>query len=203
MRRLAGSRAEEVCVSTIRLLVAERDITELRVDAIVNSSDPARVGYGGLNGQIHQVAGPRLRRVSQALRGHPAGTVKLTLGYGLPARYVLHTIVPTAHGPTAEEQNLLALCYRRCLALASLRRLRTLVFPVLGSGQRGFPFQVAATIALTEIPRFLEQDTVLDRVIVTIHDDRGFDLSNLAKDLLGYYMDEGWMLAGAWDSLLH
>ncbi len=188
---------------TIRLLVAERDITELRVDAIVNSADPVHVGYGGLNGQIHQVAGPRLRRVSQALRGQPAGTVKLTLGYGLPARYVLHTIVPTAHGPTAEEQDLLALCYRRCLALASQRRFGTLVFPVLGSGQCGFPFRLAANIALTQIQWYLEHDTILDRVIVTIQDDRGYDLSNLAKELLGYYRDEGWILAGAWDSPLH
>jgi O-acetyl-ADP-ribose deacetylase (regulator of RNase III) len=192
-----------VCLPTIRLLVAERDITRLRVDAIVNSADPMHLGRGGLNGQIHQVAGPRLLRASRALRGHAAGSVKLTLGYGLPARYVLHTIVPTAHGPTAEEQDLLAECYRRCLALASRRRLGTLVFPVLGSGQRGFPFDLAATIALTEIQRYLEQDTILDRVIVTIYDARGYDLSNLAKELLGYYMDEGWMLAGEWDSPLH
>jgi O-acetyl-ADP-ribose deacetylase (regulator of RNase III) len=190
-------------VPTIRLLVAERDITELRVDAIVNSADPVHLGHGGLNSQLHQVAGPRLRRASRALRGQAAGTVKLTLGYGLPARYVLHTIVPTAHGPTPEEQDLLAHCYRRCLALASQRRFRTLVFPVLGSGQHGFPFRLAATIALSEIQRYLEHDTILDRVIVTVYDDRGYDLSHLAKDLLGYYRDEGWMLAGAWDSPLH
>ncbi|HEX8034661.1 MAG TPA: macro domain-containing protein [Ktedonobacterales bacterium] len=187
----------------IRLLVAERDITRLCVDAIVNSADPVHLGQGGLNGQIHQVAGPRLRRVSQTLRGRPAGTVKVTLGYGLPARYVLHTIVPLAHGPTAEEQDLLAQCYRRCLALASQRRFSTLVFPVLGSGQRGFPFRLAATIALSEIQRYLEHDAILDRVIVTIYDARGYDLSLLAKELLGYYMDEGWMLAGAWDNPLH
>jgi O-acetyl-ADP-ribose deacetylase (regulator of RNase III) len=190
-------------VSTVRLFVAERDITELRVDAIVNSADPVRLGRGGLNGQIHQVAGPRLLRASRALRGQAAGSVKLTLGYGLPARYVLHTIVPTAHGPTAEEQDLLAECYRRCLTLASQRRFGTVVFPVLGSGHCGFPFRLAATIALTEIQRYLEHDAILGRVIVTIYDDRGYDLSNLAKELLGYYMDEGWELAGAWDSPLH
>jgi O-acetyl-ADP-ribose deacetylase len=188
---------------TVRLLVAKRDITELRVDAIVNSADPVPLGSGGLNGQIHQVAGPRLLRASRALRGHATGSVTLTQGYGLPARYVLHTIVPTTHGPTAEEQDLLAECYRRRLALASRRRFGTLVFPVLGSGQRGFPFRTAATIALTEIQQYLARDTVLDRVIVTIHDDRGYDLSNLAKKLLGYYMDEGWELAGAWDCPLH
>jgi O-acetyl-ADP-ribose deacetylase (regulator of RNase III) len=186
----------------IRLLVAERDVTTLRVDAIVNSAGPVFLGRGGLNGQIHQVAGPRLRRASQSLHGQAAGTVKLTLGYGLPARYILHAIAPTAHGPSAEEQDLLAQCYRRCLALASRRWFRTVAFPVLGSGQHGFPFHLAATIALTEIQDFLAQDTILDRVMVTIHDDRGYDLSNLAKDLLGYYMDEGWMLAGAWDSPL-
>ena len=129
--------------------------------------------------------------------------MKLTLGYGLPARYVLHAIAPTARGSTAEEQDLLAQCYRRCLVLASQRRFRTLAFPVLGSGQRGFPFRLAATIALTEIQRYLEHDAILERVIVTTYDARGYDLSNLAKELLGYYMDEGWLLAGAWDSPLH
>lgn len=187
----------------IRLLVAERDITALRVDAIVNSADPARLGRGGLNGRIHQVAGPRLLRASRRLRGQAAGTVRLTLGYGLPAKYILHAIAPTAHGPTDEEQHLLAECYRRCLALASRRRFRTLVFPVLGSGRRGFPFDLAATIALTEIQRYLERDAILDRVIVTVYDSRGADLSSLAKELLGYYMDEGWLLAGAWESPLH
>lgn len=188
---------------TIRLLVAERDITHMRVDAIVNSASAEHPGRGGLNGQVHRVAGPRLLRASHALQGRAPGTVKLTLGYGLLARYILHVIVPTAHGPTEDEQQLLAECYERCLALASLRRFGTLVFPVLGSGERGFPFRLAATIGLTAIQRYLEHDALLDRVIVTIDDDGGYELSNLAKELLGFYMDEGWMLAGAWDSPLH
>lgn len=129
-------------MSTIRLLVAERDMTTLPADAIVNSADPVHPGRGGLSGQIHQVAGPRLLRTSQKLVHAAPGSVKLTLGYGLPARYVLHVITPiaTAHDPTADEQNLLTQCYRRCLTLASQRRFRTLVFPVLGSGQRGSHF---------------------------------------------------------------
>ena len=189
----------------IRLLVAERDITRMRVDAIVNSAVPARVGRNGLNGQIHRIAGPRLLRASQSLRGRPAGSVRLTCGYGLPARYILHAIAPNANaaGPTDEEQRLLAQCYHRCLILASQRRFRTLVFPILGSGPRGFPFRLAATIALTEIQRYVEHDATLERVIVTIYDSRGYDLSNLAKELLGYYMDEGWVLIDKWDSPLH
>jgi O-acetyl-ADP-ribose deacetylase (regulator of RNase III) len=182
---------------TIRLLVAESDITVLRVDAIVNSANPVRVGRGGLDEAVHQAAGPRLLRVlqsSRALHSQPPGTVKLTLGYRLPARHIIHMIAPTAAGEMAEQERLLALCYRRCLALASLRRCRTLVFPVLGSGECGFPFERAATIALTEIQRYLESDTVLRHVVVTVYDDRGYDLSLLAKDLLGYYMDEGWSL---------
>ncbi len=187
----------------IRLLVAERDITRMRVDAIVNSADPTRIGRDGLNGQIHRIAGHRLLRASQALRGKPAGSVRLTCGYGLPARYILHAIAPNAHaaGPTDEEQCLLAQCYHRCLTLASQRRFRTLVFPVLGSGQRSFPFRLAATIALAEIRRYLEHDTMLDRVIVTVNDARGYDLSNLAKEQLGYFMDEGWLLIGEGDRL--
>jgi O-acetyl-ADP-ribose deacetylase (regulator of RNase III) len=186
----------------IRLLVAERNITQFRVDAIVNSADSAHIGRGGLNGQMHQVAGPRLLRVSRALRGRATGSVKLTLGYGLPATYVLHALVPTAHGPSDEEQRLLAQCYRRALALASQRRFRTVVFPVLGSGEHGFPFVLAATIALTEIQQHLEHDPTLEHVIVTVYDDRGYELNNLAKDMLGYYMDEGWQLAGKWGTRL-
>lgn len=185
----------------IRLLVAERDITTFRVDAIVNSTDPLRPGRDGLDGEICRIAGPRILRVSQRLREKPAGAVTLTLGYGLPAQYVLHAVAPTAHGPTQEEQHLLAQCYRRCLGLASRRRFRTLVFPVLGSGCGGFAFQLAATIALTEIQRYLEHDAILDRVIVTVYDSRSSDLSILAKELLGYFMDEAWMLnAQRWDS---
>lgn len=177
---------------TIRLLVAERDITHMRVDAIVNSASAEHLGRGGLNGQVHRVAGPRLLRASRVLQGRAPGTVKLTLGYGLRARYILHVIVPTAHGPTEEEQQLLAECYERCLVLASQRRFGTLVFPVLGSGERGFPFRLAATIALTTIQRYLEHDALLNRVIVTVYDSRGYDLSLLARELLGpgHYMDD-------------
>lgn len=184
---------------TIRLLVAESDITEMRVDAIVNSANPVRVGRGGLDEEVHRAAGPRLSRLlqaSQALHGQAAGTLKLTLGYRLPARHIIHVIAPTAEGDMVEQERLLALCYRRCLALATLRRFRTLVFPVLGSGKCGFPFKRAATIALTEIQRHLESDTVLRHVVVTVYDSRGYDLSNLAKKILGYYMGEGWELAG-------
>jgi O-acetyl-ADP-ribose deacetylase (regulator of RNase III) len=176
----------------------------MRVDAVVNSADAEHLGRGGLNGQIHRVAGPRLLRASQPLQGRTPGTVRLTLGYGVPARGILHVIVPTAHGPTEEEEELLAQCYQRCLALASLRRFRTLVFPVLGSGQRGFPFGLAATIALTDIQRFLEHDAFPERVIVTVYDSRGYDLSNLAREMLGpgHYIETS-IRDGAWRRSLH
>ena len=118
----------------IRLLVAESNITKMRVDAIVNSANAAQIGRGGLNEVIHKAAGPRLLHASQALRDRPPGTVKLTLGYRLPARHIIHVVVPNADGDMAEREHLLALCYRKCLSLASLRGFRTLVFPVLGSG---------------------------------------------------------------------
>ncbi|MGE5335113.1 MAG: macro domain-containing protein [Nitrososphaerota archaeon] len=181
----------------IRLLVAESDITKMQVDTIVNSANAARIGRGGLNETIYRAAGPRLLRATQALRGQPVGTVKLTLGYQLPARHIIHVIVPDAEDDMAQQERLLAMCYRRCLSLASLRRFRTLVFPVLGSGERGFSFRRAATIALTEIQRHLESDTVLRHVVVTVYDSRGSDLSILSKELLGYYMEEGWELDGS------
>ena len=189
-------------MTAIRLLVAERDITTFRVDAIVNSAHGVQCGRGGLNGHIHHLAGVRLLQASLGLRGQTVGAVRLTLGYQLPARYILHAFAPTAHGPTEEEQQLLAQCYRRALALASQRQFRTLVFPVLGSGEHGFPFALAATIALTEIQQYLDHDTTLEYIIVTVDDDRGYDLSNLSKDILGYFMDEGWLLADLWESPL-
>jgi O-acetyl-ADP-ribose deacetylase (regulator of RNase III) len=176
----------------------------MRVDAIVTSTCPLGVKRSILRSKIYKAAGPRLYRASKALRGIPIGSVRLTLGYGLPARYILHANTPIAHtpDPTDEEKELLARCSRSCLALASQRKFHTLVFPVLGTGKRGFPFKLAATIALTTIQQYLEQDTILDQVIVTIYDDRGYDLSNLAKELLGYYMDEGWLLNNDWDNPL-
>lgn len=121
----------------IRLLVAERDITRFQVDAIVNSVDPLLKCCGGLNRQIYQMAGTHLMRSSRRLKEQGIGEVRLTLGYELPARYILHAFVPTAHGPSEEEQRFLAQCYHKALTLASQRQFRTVVFPVLGSGQRG------------------------------------------------------------------
>ena len=181
----------------IRLLVAESNITKMRVDAIVNSANAVQIGRGGLNEKIYRAAGPRLLRATQALCGQPVGSVKLTLGYRLPAHHIIHVIVPNAEGDMAEQDRLLALCYRKCISLASLRGFRTLVFPVLGSGERGFSFHRAATIALTEIQHYLQSDTLLRHVVVTVYDSRGYDLSILAKQLLGYYMGEGWMLDGS------
>lgn len=178
-----------------RLFVAEHDITRLRMDAIVNSYSTRSSGRDSLNRAVQQAAGHRLGLACQRIDGIVVGTARLTLGYRLPAKYVIHTVVPTSHGPTTAEEAQLRACYRACLNIARLRRFKTIAFPVLGSGTRGFQFQFAATIALTEIQRFLEADSTPEQVIVTIYDSRGADLSLLAKQLLGYYMDEGVMVA--------
>ena len=104
----------------IRLLVAESNITKMRVDAIVNSANAVQIGRGGLNEKIYRAAGPRLLRATQALRGQPVSSVKLRLGYRLPARQIIHVIVPNAEGDMAEQDCLLALCYRKCLSLESV-----------------------------------------------------------------------------------
>ena len=138
-----------------RLDVVEGDITGLDVDSIVNAANSSLLGGGGVDGAIHRAAGPELVAECRMLHGCKTGEAKITRGYRLPARHVIHTVGPVWNGGTHGEDDLLANCYRNSLKLAADNGVRTLAFPAISTGIYRFPVERATRIAVQETIRFL------------------------------------------------
>jgi O-acetyl-ADP-ribose deacetylase (regulator of RNase III) len=149
-----------------RIAAIADDITQQRVEAIVNAANTTLLGGGGVDGAIHRVAGPELLAECRALGGCATGHAKITRGYKLPAKWVIHTVGPVWRDGNHGEDDLLASCYRNCFALAGQHGIKTVAFPCISAGAYGFPMDRAARIAIRETKKFLGRNQSVEKVIL-------------------------------------
>ena len=154
-----------------RISVIFGDITEQQVDAIVNAANPSLLGGGGVDGAIHRAAGPDLREECRTLGGCLTGEAKITKGYRLPARFVIHTVGPVWNDGKQGEDELLAACYRQSLDLAESHGIRTISFPAISTGAYGFPPARATLIAVKTVMEHLMRSSLIERVVFVCHND--------------------------------
>ena len=150
------------------LAVIRGDITQLEVDAIVNAANTTLLGGGGVDGAIHRAAGPKLLEECRMLGGCKPGEAKLTRGYRLPARFVIHTVGPIWTGGKHGEPQILANCYRNSLQLVVKNGIKTIAFPAISCGAYGYPIQEAAQIALKTTREFLAKEDKIEKVIFVL-----------------------------------
>jgi O-acetyl-ADP-ribose deacetylase (regulator of RNase III) len=163
-----------------KIEVIQADITMLNVDAIVNAANNSLLGGGGVDGAIHRAAGSGLLAECRQLNGCPTGEAKITKGYNLLAKWVIHTVGPIWRGGIAGEDQLLAACYKNSLMLARDNAIKTIAFPSISTGAYGFPVERASRIAIREMRKFSEADLVLKKVIIACFDN----------ETLKYYLKE-------------
>ena len=155
-----------------KIRIVEGDITKQEVDAIVNAANTSLLGGGGVDGAIHRAAGPELLEETRQMGGCPTGEARVSKGYNLPAKWVIHTVGPIWAGGHKNEDNLLANCYRNSLAAAVAREAKTVAFPSISTGAYGFPLERATEIAMREAKRFLENNEGLEKIVFVCFGER-------------------------------
>ena len=155
-----------------KISIQQSDITKLKVDAIVNAANSALCGGGGVDGAIHKAAGKALLEECRKLKRCETGQAKITKGYNLPAKYVIHTVGPVWYGGHRNEESLLASCYKESFKLAVENYIQSIAFPAISCGAYKFPIEKACTIAIREIHTFLKTNTTINQVIISCFDEK-------------------------------
>jgi O-acetyl-ADP-ribose deacetylase (regulator of RNase III) len=165
-------------MSKKRIELLKGDITELEVDAIINAANKSLLGGGGVDGAIHKAAGPELYEECERLNGCATGQAKMTGGYRLKAKHIIHTVGPVWYGGYKDEPEQLASCYQTSLAIAKENKFKTIAFPGISTGVYGFPKDLAATIAVRETKRFISKCSYPEKVIFIAFDDDSYEIYN-------------------------
>jgi O-acetyl-ADP-ribose deacetylase (regulator of RNase III) len=154
------------------------DITKLKVEAIVNAANTSLLGGGGVDGAIHRAAGPELLQECRTLNGCRTGEAKITKGYNLPAKFVIHAVGPIWSGGKNKEEELLSNCYRNSLMLAIENGITSIAFPAISTGIYHFPLEKATEIAIRETKNFLQANDSIDKVIFVAFDEKTYNVYN-------------------------
>jgi len=156
--------------------IVRENITKLKVDAIVNAANNTLLGGGGVDGAIHRAAGPLLLQECRTLNGCETGQAKITKGYNLHAKFVIHTVGPVWKGGLHNEKELLKNCYNNCLNIAKENNCKTIAFPNISTGVYRFPKQLAAEIAVQTVKSFIDRDFFFKEIVFVCFDDENFEL---------------------------
>jgi O-acetyl-ADP-ribose deacetylase (regulator of RNase III) len=170
-----------------RISILTGDITRQRVDAIVNAANPALLGGGGVDDAIHRAAGPGLVKECRNLNGCRTGEAKITNGYNLAARFVIHTVGPVWQDGEHGEEGMLASCYRNSLALAELSGMKSIAFPAISTGAHGFPFRQAVRIAVRTVREYISTHPSIEKVVFVCH---GKEASRIYQEILAADMTD-------------
>lgn len=170
-----------------RIEIVQGDITKQKVGAIVNAANNSLLGGGGVDGAIHRAAGPELLEECRKLKGCLTGGAKITRGYRLPAKWVIHTVGPVWRGGNFKEDEYLAHCYQSCFALIEKHRFKTVAFPSISTGAYRFPLERAIKIAVTENINFLKRNNFVKKIIFACFNNRVYDyyIAELKKNFIG------------------